>query len=255
MLTALLVAVLARRSFSPETLEKGSGLIGNLLAIVGTFYGVLLGLIVVDSLTRFENTILTVQSESNCLADIFLLSERLPEPHCGRVKDLCRRYALEVVTHEWPLMAEGHVSMEARKTAVSLFRSLHDFDPGTEAEKAVYPIILQLITQVWDNRRQRAHAVEFGIPTVEWVALILGSVVTIVLIGMYFVESQRLQLVAIGLATFVIAMNLYLVVLFSRPFAGEMCVSNRPFAIDIDIFDGMYDSVPSHDAEKATSND
>jgi ABC-type lipoprotein release transport system permease subunit len=50
-------------------LMKSSGLIGNLLAIVGTFYGVLLGLIVVDSLTRFEKTIDTVRAESNCLAD------------------------------------------------------------------------------------------------------------------------------------------------------------------------------------------
>ena len=238
-----------------ETLAKCSGLIGNLLAIVGTFYGVLLGLIVVDSLTRFEKTIDTVRSESNCLADIYLLSERLPEPYAGRLKGLCRNYANAVVAEEWPLMAQGHLSMEARKIAVNLFRSLHDFEPSTEAEKAVYPAILEMVRQVWDNRRERAHTAEFGIAAIEWIALILGSIVTVILVAMYAVEERTVQMVAVGLATSVVALNLSLVYLFGYPFRGEMSVSERPFQIDIDIFDGVYDTKPAHGAEKFVAND
>jgi hypothetical protein len=34
-----------------------------------------------------------------------------------------------------------------------------------------------------------------------------------------------------------------------------MSVSERPFQIDIDIFDGVYDMAPAHDAEQLVSND
>jgi hypothetical protein len=255
VLTALLLVTAIGWLFPAGMLEKSSGLIGNLLAIVGTFYGVLLGLIVVDSLTRFERTIDTVRAESNCLADIFLFSERLPDPYASRMKGLCKEYVQLVVSHEWPLMARGHLSMNARKTAVALFRCLGDFEPSTEAEKAVYPAIMEMVREVWDNRRQRAHTAEFGIATIQWIALILGCVVTVILVGMYAVEDKVIQMVAVALATSVIALNLYLVYLFGYPFRGEMSVSERPFQIDIEIFDGVYDMKPAHEAEKLASND
>jgi len=255
VVVALLLVTAIGWLVPPAALAGCSGLIGNLLAIVGTFYGVLLGLIVVDSLTRFERTVDTVRAESNCLADIFLLAERLPEPHAGRLKRLCREYANEVATNEWPLMSRGHLSMHARKIAVGLFRSLHDFEPQTEAEKAVYPAILEMVRQVWDNRRQRAHTAEFGIAAIQWAALILGCLVTLILVGMYAVEDRSLQMVAVGLATSVIALNLYLVYLFGYPFRGEMSVSKRPFEIDIDIFAGVYDEAPAHRGEKRESLD
>lgn len=255
VLAALLVVELFRRLFSPADLEKASGLIGSILAIVGTFYGILLGLIVVDCLTRFEKSIDSVRAESNCLADIFLLAERLPAPYGERVRGLCRRYALLVVQKEWPLMEQGSMSMEARKTAVELFRGLHDFEPATEAEKAIYPVVLDLERQLWDNRRERAHAVEFGIPAIEWAALILGSVATIVLVGLYASEHIGIQRFSVSMAAAVIALNLYLVLLFGYPFAGELYVSRRPFEIDIDIFDGVYDSSPAHSREGGAVSD
>lgn len=255
VLAALLVIELFRRWLRPVDLEKASGLVGSILAIVGTFYGILLGLVVVDCLTRFERSIDTVRAESNCLADMFLIAERLPEPYRGRVQGLCRRYALMVVEQEWPLMTQGSLSIEARKTAVTLLRSLHDFEPATEAEKAVYPLFLDLLRQLWDNRRERAHAAEFGIPAIEWAALVLGSVATIVLLGLYAAEHLGIQRFVVSLAAAVIALNLYLVMLFGYPFAGELSVSSRPFEIDIDIFDGLYDQQPAHAAERSAVSD
>ncbi|MEI8367913.1 MAG: hypothetical protein WCJ31_05715 [Planctomycetia bacterium] len=49
---------------------------------------------------------------------------------------------------------------------------------------------------------------------IEWIALILGSLVTIVRVGMYAVEDKVVQMVAVALTTSVIALNLHLVYLF-----------------------------------------
>ncbi|MFM8708780.1 MAG: hypothetical protein ACKOHK_12070 [Planctomycetia bacterium] len=102
IVTALAVVAIARRLFSPEALRQGHDATGNLLAIVGTLYAVLLGLVVVDAMARFERAMEVVQLESNCLADVFILAERLPEPQHSRIKDLCRTYAEQVVELEWP---------------------------------------------------------------------------------------------------------------------------------------------------------
>ncbi len=251
VILSLLLVILVRSRFNPEQLTRAHDATGNLLAVVGTLYAVMLGLIVVDAMVRFEKAIDVVQAESTCLADIYVLAQRLPETQRTRVHDACRAYAVAVVEKEWPLMAQGLVSIDARKAGLRILRSLDDFEPTTEAEKAIFPLILQAMQATWDNRRERVGTAEYGIPAVEWVALLLGAVVTVVFAGLFHVENFRLQMLITAMAALVIGLNLYLVSLFGYPFAGDLSVSNRPFQVDIGMFDGLFDEAPIHDREPA----
>lgn len=249
ILAAVILVAVARKLFPKDVLQQGHDITGNLLSVVGTLYAVLLGLIVVDALVRFEHAIDVVQNESNALADIFLLSEKLPEPFRERVKDGCRTYAHAVVEKEWPLMDRGRVSVEARQAALALTRKLDAFEPATEAEKIVYPIILEQIRQLWDFRRERAGTAQFGIPAVEWFVLIAGGAVTVLFAGLFSSQSVSLQRFLTALAALLIGLNLYLVSLFGYPFSGELTVSSRPFQVDIAIFEGRHKDMPPHGKE------
>jgi len=242
VLAAVLITALTQRCFSTGELHDGHHFTASLLAIVGTLYAVLLGLVVVDAMTRFEKAMAGVQMESNCLADVFLLGDRLPEPYRQRIRDDCRRYAEQVVEIEWPAMARGHMSPEVRQTALAIATSLGGFEPTTEAEKTVYPAILEQIRELWDRRRERSGNCEIGIPAVEWVALLLGAAVTMALGGLFRVGSRRLSLLVTVLVSTVIGLNLYLVNLFGYPFAGDLTVSSHPFEIDLTIFDQSRDA-------------
>ena len=253
MAVALALTTMARRLFADSARRTGHDATGNLLAVVGTLYAVLLGLIVVEAMDRFDRAVDCVQKESNCLADIFLLSDRLAEPQGTRVKTLARTYARQVVDLEWPAMERARMSTDARITALAMVRALDDFEPSSEADKAVYPLILEQLRELWDRRRERAGFTEFGIPAVEWVALLIGAAVTIFFAGLFHVEHFGLQMLISGLTALVIGLNLYLVALFGYPFAGDLSVSNRPFKVDIAIFEGVYDSGPAHAGEEVGS--
>jgi hypothetical protein len=243
---SLIIMTLVRRLFPTEVLRRGHDATGNLLSVVGTLYAVLLGLIVVDAMVRFERAMDVVQQESNSLADIFLLAGRLPNPQRAAIRTLCRDYAYEVVENEWTLMNRAHVSIEARKTALAMVRSLDDFEPATEAQKIVYPLILEQMHEFWDHRRERTNTAEYGIPAVEWMALIVGGAVTILFAGLFSVENNGLHMLLTSLTALVVGLNLYLVSLFGYPFAGELAVSNRPFEVDIGIFESQYGERPSN---------
>jgi hypothetical protein len=251
VLAAVLLVVATRRLFPASDLRDGHESTGTMLTIVGTLYAVLLGLVVVDAMARFEKSCDDVQMESNCLADIYQLGKQIPDPYRRTIRDLCRTYAEQVVELEWPAMERAQMSLEARRTALGLAKALDGFEPETDAQKIVYPAILEQIRVMWDRRRDRAGAAEFGIPVVEWAVLIVGAVVTIFLGGLCRVGSSRLHLVATAMTALVIGLNLYLLCLFGYPFAGELSVSNRPFRVDIGIFDGIYDRVPAHEGESA----
>jgi hypothetical protein len=145
-------------------------------------------------------------------------------------------------------MERAEMNRDARRTALALAQSLNDFEPQTEAHKAVYPFMLEKISELWDMRRNRGGTALYGIPVVEWVSLILGAVVTIFFAGLFSVGNARLQMVVTTLTALVIGLNLYLVCLFGYPFAGELSVSSRPFDVDIEVFRGMYDASPAPEA-------
>lgn len=252
ILISLAVVAVMRRLFPAEVLQAAHHATGNVLTIVGTLYAVLLGLIVVDATVRFERAMENVQQESNSLADIFLLAARVPQPYRSRIQDLCRSYAQQVVDAEWPLMARGRMSVEARRTALALAKTLDDFEPATENQKIVLPLLLEQLRALWDLRRDRAHAVEFGIPTVEWATLLVGATVVVVFVGLFSVEHVGLQRLLTGLSALVIGLNLYLVALFGYPFAGDLTVSKRPFLLDIGIFEGQFLDGPAHAGESPT---
>jgi hypothetical protein len=255
ILVALAVVELARRLFPHEALRQGHDATGNMLAVVGTLYAVLLGLIVVDAMTRFERAMEVVQLESNCLVDVYLIASRLPEPQRVRVQKLCRLYAEQVVRLEWPAMERAQMSTDARRTALALAQSLDDFEPQTEAHKTVYPFLLEKISELWDMRRDRGGTALYGIPAVEWVSLILGAVVTVFFAGLFSVGNDRLQMVVTTLTALVIGLNLYLVCLFGYPFAGELSVSSRPFDVDIDVFRGVYSVRPAPAGESPSRSE
>jgi hypothetical protein len=238
-----------QRLFPEPVLRTAHDATGNLLSIVGTLYAVLLGLIVVDAMVRFERAMEIVQQESNCLADIFLLAARLPEPFRKDVQDHCRDYADTVVHEEWALMQQARMSVKARRTALRLVRSLDSFEPESEAHKSVFPLLLEQTRDLWDRRRERATMAQYGIPVVEWAALLIGAAVTILFAGLFSVGNVRLQRLLTSLVALVIGLNLYLVALFGYPFAGELSVSARPFEVDIGIFEGQFDAGPAHDGE------
>jgi hypothetical protein len=165
------------------------------------------------------------------------------------VQDHCRIYADTVVHEEWELMQRARMSVKARRTALQLVRSLDAFEPETETQKAVFPLLLEQVRDLWDRRRERATMAQYGIPAIEWAALVIGAAVTVLFAGLFSVGNARLQTLLTSLVALVIGLNLYLVSLFGYPFAGELSVSVRPFAVDIGIFEGQFEDRPAHAGE------
>lgn len=239
---AVVLVCILQRAFDQRTLADSHGTTGNLLAVVGTLYAVMLGLVVVDAMVRFERAIDVVQAESTALADIHIMAERLPDPYQSRVQGACRDYAVAVVQTEWERLAEkGEPSLEARRAGLRVLRSLDGYEPETESQKALYPMIVQEMQTAWDHRRERISTAHYGVPAVEWVALLLGAVVTVTLGGLFPFGHFRFHLLVTSLAALVMVLNLYLVSLFGYPFSGDLRVSDLPFRTDIAIFDGIYD--------------
>ncbi len=249
-LFSVLGLLVVRKYFDLEKLKSCHEVGGYLLSVVGTMYAVLLGLIVVDAMTKFQTAREVVEQEANSLADVFLLANSFPEEKCHKVRVICNDYVKEVLTDEWPAMAEGKISQPARKAIVELMKEVMSFEPVTENQKAIYPIAVQEACQVWDFRRARTNMAQHGIPVVEWVVLIIGAIVTIVFTYFFGLSDARAQMAMTAMVSLLISLNMYLVILFGAPFSGDLQVSPDAFRVDKLIFDNQLGYTPDADAPK-----
>jgi hypothetical protein len=215
----------ARKGLGTRTLARHHDVAGSLLSVVGTLYAVLLGLVVVDSMEDFEEARHATVEEENALANLVLLSHRLPEPKGGQIRRMAAEYGLLVVEREWPAMDRGHTDPRTHRAAVTLVRAALDFQPATEGEKAVYPAMIGAATELWNSRHTRAVGCTEGISPLVWFALILGGIVTVAFTYFFVVEDLRLQMVMTALVALSISLNIVLVMMFGYPYSGGVRIA------------------------------
>ena len=221
---AVLGLLLVRRTLHRRDLRETQVVAGYLLSVVGTLYGVILGLIVVDSMGKFEDAQLTTEQESNALADIVLLAYQLPEESKANINGMALAYARSVIEVEWPRMGEGKTSPETQQLAIDLVKSITAFEPRTNREQTLYDAQVSAATQFWNSRRTRVVLAGQGTPRLEWAVLLVGGVITVMFTYFFKVDHQKLQAFMTAMLSTVIALNLYLVLMFDYPYSGDVRV-------------------------------
>ncbi|MEK8095551.1 hypothetical protein WOC76_24140 [Methylocystis sp. IM3] len=223
-----------RKIISPETLKKAHEVGGYYLALVGTFYAVLLGLVVLDAMAKFQTAEKTVQNEAKALLSILSLAEQFPREQAS-IKAFVRDYAREVAADEWARMEKGEISQRAQNDLLALAHLVKGLDPKTQNQQSVHAAMLSESISLWESRLERTRVSNFGVPSAEWTVLLVGALITIAFTFFFTIESHGIHLIMRGMVTLLIAMSLYLVLLFGSPFSGDLKVSERPFLFVTDV--------------------
>jgi len=223
-----------KRHLGAQTIEKCHEVGSYYLSMVGTFYAVLLGLIVVDSMTKFKGAQLSVDREVSTLIRIYSSAERFPERRYRLESDV-KNYVDEVINVEFPMMESKDLPDErARDLALQIMLTVKSIEPVTENQKAVFPILLTEVADLLTTRWERTRGPNLGEPPVEWVILIVGGVLTIILTFFFTIESNAIHMFMRTVVALTILMSLYLTLLFSSPFSGDLKISSDAFRVVYD---------------------
>ncbi|MFN8555751.1 MAG: DUF4239 domain-containing protein [Candidatus Obscuribacterales bacterium] len=227
---------LVRRYVSHETLMTHHDVASCMLSIIGTLYAVVLGLMVVGALSRFQQARQIVEMEANTLHDVFHLAQGLPKPLVTKVRQDCRSYATLMINEEWRLMEEGNASPDARAVMSELWSVVTQFKPADSGETNLQQTLLQELDQLGDCRNSRLLDAKATFDPYIWSAIISGGFILIVFTYFFGVENFAVQALMTGLVTIVLAINLLIVALFAYPYSGDVKVTPQPFANDLSEF-------------------
>jgi Protein of unknown function (DUF4239) len=228
VLVAVVGLVVVQRLVPPDRREEHNNVAGFIYAVLGVAYAVLLAFMLIAVWQDYNTAQTNVESEAHELAGVYFLASRLPEPQRTRLQDLARTYARVVVEEEWPMMKHSQTSPRADSLLRQLRLELLRLDPHTEGEQVLYERGLTQLHDAVDARRSRLLEVREGIPSLLWVVLVVGGVITVSFTYLFGLKSNLAHALMVAALTLLICGILFTIGEFNNPFSGV--VEIRPDA-------------------------
>ena len=236
MLVAVAGLILVQRLVPPARRQEHNDVAGFIYAVLGVAYAVLLAFVAIVVWEDYETAESTVEIEANELAGIYFLANRFSDSERAQVRDLTRSYARAVVEEEWPLMEQGKTSARASSLLSELRLSLQNLDTRTGKDLVLYDQALTRFHDLANARRLRLVAATEGLPSILWIILIGGGMVTVCFTYLFGLRSNWAHALMIAALTLVICGILLTIGLLEYPFAGEVKVQPNAFEEVLRIF-------------------
>jgi hypothetical protein len=204
---------------------------GAIYAALYVMFGISLGFSLYLVWQQYEAARLTVEAEAAAVQRLYWLADRYPDPERSRVQDLAVSYARVVVEDEWPLMGRGRVSPRAEQVARQLAEAVRDLDPKTDVQNDLYTDALGRLDVLRGNRALRLTEIREGVPSVVWVVLVAGAVITVGFTYLFAMQSFKLHAVATGALTIIVVLLLFTVGVLNHAFDGDVRVGPGAFEL------------------------
>jgi uncharacterized protein YneF (UPF0154 family) len=219
-----------RRRVPAQTLREDHDVAGFTFGVIGAFYGVVLAFVIVAVWQRFERATEKVQDESIAIANLYMLSQGLGEPARTRMQGALRDYTVMVLGHEWRSMAASSFSDDPKQEQ-QIWNVLLKATPATPSQQVFLDKSIDQMTQLSDSRQLRYMYSSETLPSVIWIVIYVGCVITL---GFsYFFVTRRFRQQAIMCGTFAALIGLTILAIseLASPYQGVVVVSNQAFRV------------------------
>jgi len=225
---ALAGLYLVRRRYSADVLKENNEVGGFSFNAFGLFYGVLLAFVVFVTWNGYDDATKNLQLEANEVADIFHITQVFPDPARETIRQTLLDYVTSVYDDELKRMAQGEISLHSNEAILKLITLFYQIDEKSVPNRQIYAEALKRLNNMAEYRRLRIFAGNDTVPSVVWLVLFVGSVISISYTYFFGMKNIRAQYLIAGSLTVTITMILSLIYVLDHPFTGSSRVSAEP---------------------------
>lgn len=233
---SILGLFIAHKFFNPDELKHNNVVADSLLQVTGTLYAVLLGLLVVHAMDRFQEARLNVENEAIAVADTFQLAAALPSGPREALQADCIAYAESVIEDEWEKMDDPEASQKAWELLDRIWNQVISFTPDTKREKFIYPLLLDASEQLNDCRRIRLVTCRTKVSPILWIVILTGAATIVIFTYVFGTHNRRGHMFMTAMCAMILSLNIFLWSIYSNPFYGLLKVAPEAFKMDLENF-------------------
>ncbi|GAB2690172.1 bestrophin-like domain [Nocardia thraciensis] len=217
-----------RRGRNPGGYNEAAG---TVFQAVGALYAVLLAFIVVNEWNSLQEASTNTFEEANHLGALYWDARALP-PEVGRdLEATTQQYARVVVAKEWPLLGDGGYSPEATALVYRMRDEINALPTDSPRTQLVFEHSLATVNDLAAARRERLSQSGHNVPTVLWIAMAVGAVVTVGFTFFFGLPKFWTQLLLVGALAVLVVLSLGLIMMLDQPFVGSIAVQPEAFEI------------------------
>jgi hypothetical protein len=222
-------------------LKQNHEVAGFTFGVIGAFYGLLLAFVIVAAWQRFDRAEAEVQGEAVALISLYRLSKGYAEPAGTEMRRAIRTYVHTAIDQEWPDMAIYRYNrIDASMGPLDLWQIVTNYKPTDDprAEMLVDKSVDQL-TGLSNAYSLRYLYSRENLPSVVWVVIYAGLLITIGFSYFFGIETFRSQALMCAVLSSLLGLTIGAIVELAHPYQGAVTVSDRPFRYALMRMDDM----------------
>lgn len=221
----IIAILIVRRFVQRKHLRESHDVAGFVFANLGVLFSVLLGFTVVNVQQRFDKVQENTEVEASYLDELYQDAEVFAKNDKERIQKSIKKYIKDVIEDEWPLMPRGEVSMTATASLKEVWKSYYDTDPAGSKQEAWYAESIGKLNQLTHTRLSRVLGGKESLGAEMWTLLIMGSLVMVMFICFFGMESTTLHLLMGASLAATTAFLLFLIHTLDSAFCGTVHIS------------------------------
>lgn len=227
----LLIRPVVRRRFAQK--EGHNEHVNFVVNVVGVFYGLLVGLVVVAAYQHYSDVQEKVAKEATALGVLYRDVAGFPEPIRSELQTQLSDYNLYIINEVWPRQQQGDVPYREVTAQISAIQDkIVGFVPaeGTAQANTQY-FSMQNLDEYVSLRRDRLYEVNNGLLPILYYVLFLGAAVLIGASWFLDHQSRGTHMAVTGVIAASIALFLFLIVGLDYPLRSSLGISPTSFEV------------------------
>ena len=224
-----------------ERLKQNHEVAGFTFGVIGAFYGLLLAFVIVAAWERFDRAEAEVQGEGVALISLYRLSKGFTEPVAAEMQTAIRTYTRKLIDQDWPDMANyRYTGIEHSMGALVLWQIVTNYTPKNDPRQEM------LMDKSFDQLTQLSNAFSLrylysreNLPSVVWVVIYAGLIITIGFSYFFGLETFRSQALMCAIFASLLGLTIVAILELAHPYQGAVTVSDRPLKYALMRMDDM----------------
>lgn len=210
---------------------------GYFLGVVGILYSLVLGLLVNNLQSKFDQAAASAQVEADSCSDLWNFSRGFAQPERHQIRQCIEHFYAVAQTESWEQIAETGIDGPGKAAYQEIWQNLMNYQPQGDKENSCYQSCLSAMQDLSDARSYRISFANHNLPPLVWWVMVIGGVLLIVFTYLFFVQSVATQLLITACVAGTIALNLFLVDTFEHPYRHNLHLQSQSFSFRPDVFE------------------
>ncbi len=219
---------IVRRLVPVDQLQKNHEVAGITFGVLGAFYGLVLAFVIVAAWERFNQANANSHEEATALESLYKLGAGFSEPMRTQLDAAVLEYTHRVVEKEWPQMANNTYRAE-KGSDLNFWSIVLSYHTADSREQMLVDKAIDQLNIIDQARNQRILFYDDDLPSVVWLVIYLGCVITIGFSYFFGSNIFRAQVAMCAFFSILLGVTILAILELAHPYQGSVTITDEPF--------------------------